>query len=112
MFPALSVVGDTQEFSVTIVDDSVVKMDEIFTLSSSDNNPRAQNLQPTALGIIGNDDIVATIGLLPLVFIEHESVDIFQACVQIISTTNNSPLNIAGQAFVSTEPNTAIGMAI
>ena len=56
VFPARSVAGDTQRFSVTIIDDSLVELDEVFTLSSSDNNPRAQNLQSTSLGIIGNDD--------------------------------------------------------
>ena len=56
MFPALSTAGDTQGFSVTIVDDSVVEPDEVFTLSSSDTNPRAQNLQPTAVGLISDDD--------------------------------------------------------
>ena len=56
MFPAGSVAGDIQGFSVTIIDDSVVEMDEVFTLTSSDNNPRAQNLQSTALGLISDDD--------------------------------------------------------
>ena len=54
----MSTAGDTQGFSVTIVDDSVVEPDEVFTLSSSDTNPRAQNLQPAALVKIANDDIV------------------------------------------------------
>ena len=112
MFTAGSVAGDTQGFSVTIIDDNVVEPDEVFTLSSSDNNPRAQNLQPTALGIIGNDDIVATVGFDPLTFTESEDVGTFQACVEIISTTNNIPLNVAGQVVVSTAPNSATGMTI
>ena len=57
MFTAGSVAGDIQGFSVTIIDDSVVEVDEVFTLTSSDNNPRAQSTaQSTALGLISDDD--------------------------------------------------------
>jgi len=56
VFTAGSVAGDTQGFSVTIIDDSITEPDEVFTLSSSDNNPRAESRQPTALGTISDND--------------------------------------------------------
>lgn len=51
----------------------------------------------------------ATVGFQPLQYTQSESVGSFQACVEIIATTNDAPIGADVLTVVSTASNTARG---
>ena len=64
VFPAGSVVNSNEDFSVTIIDDSIFEGDEMFSLSLSSSDSAATVVQDTATVTINETDCETSYPLL------------------------------------------------
>jgi hypothetical protein len=106
VFPAGSRAGDTQSFSVSIVDDAEVEGNEQFSITITDSTTTAQSVSLRNMATIAiiDNDFEVNVGFSSLQFTAEEGVSLLEVCLRVFGP---AVLSQASLVRVQTIPGSA-----